>query len=303
MFEDSYNEHMEVCIEYKFLMFLEESNRLFDIRRSKACSPHEFIRRMIFNLKKICYWLKNSCGENIILLNGVDILKKQRLHSDEKSSEVSSGENNITVVETKKSQDSLIDILRKSAEKDKSLIRNFNKTPDPLLERLKYSSSERSFRTSTPSDTPLNKSFSEDENLSKAIDILKQKPKPALSVFQRIATSSEEEEKENSKAQYHIFQKAPIFQKAQILPVSTTEPFAPVYPKITFSAQCNQCNTKFSSIGELEDHNSKYHNKFSNENVDNHKKIIALFEDDDLTVGNTSNGTVSSKLDGIVDLF
>ncbi|KAL5284583.1 hypothetical protein ACFFRR_006715 [Megaselia abdita] len=319
MFEDSYNEHMEVCIEYKFLTFLEESNRLFDIRRNKVCSPHEFIRRMIFNLKKICNWLKNSCGENIILLNGVsDILKKQRLHSDEKSSEVSSGENCITVIEKKRvssvedSSNSLIDILRKSAEGDTSLIRNFNKTPDPLIDFLKNSSSDGILKTSTPTDSPLK------DKISKKLDSRKQKSMHLTNIFERIATSSEEEEKENcihklahttpiTHVSHSSQMKAPIFQKAQILPVPTTEPFAPVYPKINFSAKCNQCETKFSSIGELEEHNSKFHNKFSHENIENHKKIIALFEEtDDLNIHDTLNGScksVSSKLDGLVDLF
>lgn len=286
MFEDSYNEHMEVCIEYKFLTFLEESNRLFDIRKSKACSPHEFIRRMIFNLKKICNWLKNSCGENI-MLNGVEILKKQRLHSDEKSSEVSSGENCVTIIEKKPastSSDSILEILRKSAEGDTSLIRNFNKTPDPLIDILKNSSSDVILKTSTPLDPHPNK-----DKICKKLDFRKQK----LNIFERITTSSEEEEKEN-----HVHR---VVQKAQILPVSTTEPFAPVYPKINFSAQCNQCKTKFSSIGELEEHNSKYHNKFSNENMENHKKIIALFEENDDS--NIHDKSISSRLDGLVDLF
>lgn len=295
MFAESYNEHLDVCIEFKFLTFLEEANRLQDIRKNKACSPHEFIRRMIFNLKKICHWLRHSCGENIILLSGMDILKKQRLLSDEKSSEVSSVENCITVIEKKATSSSedttLINILRKSAEGDASLIRNFNKTPDPLLDLLKNTSSEAHFRTSTPSKPTPNK-----DKMSKKLDFRKQKP----SIFQRIATSSEEEEKENC-----VHKKVPVCQKAQILPVHTTEPFAPVYPKISFSAQCRICKTKFSSIGELEEHNSKYHNKFSHESLENHKKIIALFEEID-DFDDTLNGTsksISSKLDGIVDLF
>lgn len=297
MFEESYNEHLEVCIEFKFLMFLEEATRLYDLRKNKACSPHEFIRRMIFNLKKICSWLKHSCGENIILLSEMDILKKQRLLSDEKSSEASSVENCITVIEKKHNSSSedttLIDILRKSAEGDASLIRNFNKTPDPLLDFLKNASSEVPFKTSTPSKPTTNK-----EKISKKLDFRKQKP----NVFQRITTSSEEEEKESC-----VHKKVPVCQKAQILPVHTTEPFAPDYPKISFSAQCRICKTKFSSIGELEEHNSKYHNKFTSESLENHKKIIALFEDiDDFDSGDTLTGCskpISSKLDGIVDLY
>lgn len=159
MFEESYKEHMDMCIEYKFLLFIEEINRLLDIRRSKAVSPHEFIRRMIFCLRKTCQWLKSSCGEILLpdlLVNGE---AKKRLDSDGKNStaEISSGgnsdettekfaqEGNKTVIERKTS---LADILKQDAE---SLIvpiksEDDSKANDPYLQFFKANA----FNKSTP---------------------------------------------------------------------------------------------------------------------------------------------------------
>lgn len=67
MFEDSHNEHMSTCIEYKFLTYIEELNKLLYIRRNKVVSPHEFVRRMIFALRKICEWLKLANCADILL--------------------------------------------------------------------------------------------------------------------------------------------------------------------------------------------------------------------------------------------
>lgn len=67
MFEDSHNEHMSSCIEYKFLTYIEELNKILYKRRNKVVSPHEFVRRMIFALRKICEWLKQAnCGDILL---------------------------------------------------------------------------------------------------------------------------------------------------------------------------------------------------------------------------------------------
>ncbi|XP_053959537.1 uncharacterized protein LOC128864073 [Anastrepha ludens] len=105
MFEDSYNEHMSTCIEYKFLTYIEEINRLLDIRRSKAISPHEFVRRMIFCIRKTCEWLKKAnCGDMLLpdlVQNGSNAEEKSkcRLESECKSSAASSGDQKQTTAQ------------------------------------------------------------------------------------------------------------------------------------------------------------------------------------------------------------
>ncbi|XP_065357699.1 uncharacterized protein LOC135951881 [Calliphora vicina] len=98
MFEESFGEHIKSCIEYKFATFLEEMNNLLYIRRTKEISPHEFIRRMIFSLRKTCEWLKENCIDTTLpdlLQNNqtpAAATNKQRLVSECKSTASSTEE-------------------------------------------------------------------------------------------------------------------------------------------------------------------------------------------------------------------
>lgn len=52
MFEDSYNEHIKECISLKLVSFIKEMTQLLYLRENRAVSSHEFIRRVIFGIKK-----------------------------------------------------------------------------------------------------------------------------------------------------------------------------------------------------------------------------------------------------------
>ncbi|KAL9927443.1 uncharacterized protein ACN427_000630 [Glossina fuscipes fuscipes] len=56
MFNESFEQHKNECIELRLVKFIEEVNNLNSSVRMDI-SPHEFIRRMIFALRKICEWL------------------------------------------------------------------------------------------------------------------------------------------------------------------------------------------------------------------------------------------------------
>ncbi|XP_055906248.1 uncharacterized protein LOC129941601 [Eupeodes corollae] len=200
MFEESYKEHMDMCIEYKFLLFIEEINRLLDIRRSKAVSPHEFIRRMIFCLRKTCQWLKSSCGEILLpdlLVNGE---AKKRLDSDGKNStaEISSGANsdeptekfaqegNKTVIEMNKS---LSEILKQDVDSLLVPIPGEEVKPnDPYLQFFK----NNAFSKSTPERSTTDKNSLLCQNITTTTttttdesDSLN-KPRPAGGKFENI---------------------------------------------------------------------------------------------------------------------
>ncbi|XP_068144123.1 uncharacterized protein [Drosophila tropicalis] len=66
MFEESYQKHLDNCVEYQFVVFVTEMTKLLDIRRHKMVSPHEFIRRMIFALRKICSWLEEHSIDTML---------------------------------------------------------------------------------------------------------------------------------------------------------------------------------------------------------------------------------------------
>ncbi|XP_037958988.1 uncharacterized protein LOC119688380 isoform X2 [Teleopsis dalmanni] len=98
MFEESYKEHVRTCIEMQFLEYIETLNRLLEIRKTKTISPHEFIRRVIFYMRRTCNWVKANYNEGSIpnvseLNNFVDLIGAE---SDGKSSAyTSSGEQKV----------------------------------------------------------------------------------------------------------------------------------------------------------------------------------------------------------------
>lgn len=52
MFEESYNEHIRDCIQHKLVGFIREAIQLMKLKDNRSISSHEFIRRVIFSIKK-----------------------------------------------------------------------------------------------------------------------------------------------------------------------------------------------------------------------------------------------------------
>lgn len=73
MFEDSYNEHIKDCIQLKLAGFIREVAQLLNIKENRCISSHEFIRRVIFSIKKcvqtlVDYDKDKSATEPLVLL-------------------------------------------------------------------------------------------------------------------------------------------------------------------------------------------------------------------------------------------
>lgn len=64
MFEESYDEHIRDCIQATLQLFTKQITNLTELKESKEISPHEFIRRMIYCLKKNAQTL-NEYSEDI----------------------------------------------------------------------------------------------------------------------------------------------------------------------------------------------------------------------------------------------
>lgn len=64
MFEESYEEHIKVCIQATLQLFTNQITNLTELKENKEISPHEFIRRMIYCLKKNAQTL-NEYSEDI----------------------------------------------------------------------------------------------------------------------------------------------------------------------------------------------------------------------------------------------
>lgn len=61
MLKDTFEQHLKDCIELKLLKFITEGYQLLSMRKSRTLSANEFVRRIIFSLKKtvksltLCY--------------------------------------------------------------------------------------------------------------------------------------------------------------------------------------------------------------------------------------------------------
>lgn len=64
MFEESYNDHVRDCIQHKLVGFIREAMQLLTLKDSRSISSHEFIRRVIFSIKKSVNTLVNY-DENV----------------------------------------------------------------------------------------------------------------------------------------------------------------------------------------------------------------------------------------------
>lgn len=52
MLKETFEQHLKDCIELKLLRFMTEGNQLLAMRKSRTLSANEFVRRIIFSLKK-----------------------------------------------------------------------------------------------------------------------------------------------------------------------------------------------------------------------------------------------------------
>ncbi|KAI8125113.1 hypothetical protein FF38_06819 [Lucilia cuprina] len=330
MFEESFGEHIKTCIEYKFATFLEEMNNLLFIRRAKEISPHEFIRRMIFSLRKTCEWLKENCIDTTLpdLLqnnktSAVAATNKQRLFSETKSTgssiedqqllnKIGYSKLNKTILGTSSpilmakpavnvrstpinmSNNILHEIERSESRNSQKLIL---KKPIPILATSSAINTINNLQTTTSQDSERLAFMEKLQNAAKPIvaptigattpvkPILQLKtnntPTPLISVRQDLLANT-------NTAIRHT---SPLLE---LLQSSTSH--NSTTPVINPCARCPQCNLYFETLDALEIHNAMQHNSLTtassscvpstqsqdDDDLDSeHKRIIALFEDDD----------------------
>ncbi|KAH8377210.1 hypothetical protein KR093_004152 [Drosophila rubida] len=253
MHEDTHQLHLENCVEFQFFNFAAEVNRLLDIKQQKMVSPHEFIRRMIFALHKICTWLQEHSIDSQLAdkLNQVKITNG----TSEKAAEVAAP---ATAVKTSSSQ--WVDDT--SFPSSLLKLNSGNKTPITMENNVLYAI-ERS----------------ESRNSQKSANQVVKKPIP----IRCTATA-------NESAPLLHEERASFLEKLQRATVTPQDSPVPAVSTLLLplsAARCNQCNLMFDSVSELEIHNVRHHNGQSNANALNAKdddaqrrRIIALFEDD-----------------------
>ncbi|XP_058828765.1 uncharacterized protein LOC131688492 [Topomyia yanbarensis] len=65
MFDDSLNEHLEECLQFKLIKFIREVYHLLFLKENRSISSFEFIRRVVFSIRKSAQQISNVDGENV----------------------------------------------------------------------------------------------------------------------------------------------------------------------------------------------------------------------------------------------
>ncbi|KAM7354224.1 uncharacterized protein ACRADG_005970 [Cochliomyia hominivorax] len=331
MFEESFSEHIKTCIEYKFATFLDEMNNLLYIRRAKEISPHEFIRRMIFSLRKTCEWLKENCIDMTLpdLLqnnqtSSTNAANKERLISEASSTEpeqftqkvchnklnktliatsspllaprssiirntpINMSNNILHEIERSESRNSQNMILKKPIPilATSSTINTINNLQTPNMpytsqdsERLAFMEKLQNAAKPTVANTTVTTPVKPILQLTK-----NNTPTPLISVRQDLLDTIT-----TNTSNTHTSPLLELLHQSISSHNSTT-------PIVNPCARCPQCNLYFDTLDSLEIHNATQHNNLTSatcvatstepqtqDELDSeHKRIIALFEDDDM---------------------
>ncbi|CAD6999673.1 unnamed protein product [Ceratitis capitata] len=264
-------------------------NKLLQIRRSKESSPHEFVRRMIFAIRKTCEWLKEANCADMLLPdlvnngNGADDKSKEILEAECKSSAA-------TLCDQKRTKLQLID---NEELQDNNLINKENtvrsRTPITISNNILYEIERSQSRTSkTVTNIEPEKKLVEKKptalmgvvdstntkaaissSLLKAKLIQQMDTAERLTFLQKLQQAASQSPKTSNTMQ-------PTSEAASIhwasnntnnqLPTSSSTttpksiPITPLHRSLSFSARCNPCNHIFETLAELEIHNAMYHN-------------------------------------------
>lgn len=314
MTEDSFMEHQNQCIELKFLLLIEEINRLLNIRRSKTISPHEFIRRMIFSLKRINQWLNtiDSSANTTTTTPTIDKLNdttsnnsnndpKKLLNVNDKDDKVMkiNNQNNLTDLEKTKGAISKLSQNIHNSNEIKNHQKNDDNDNNILLKllRKKIDNDENSKMYNATTAITTNIKSPSISSSSLLNNLLNHKEK-SLNLSPIINLNPNNYELNDNDKITSIGK-----NNQQLLKLHHFQTISS--PPIRFSAHCNTCDIIFNSVDSLEQHNLKYHNnKYhqnqnynhcqannGNKNNQNHKNIIDLFEDN------------SNNIEGTVDLM
>ncbi|XP_017860439.1 PREDICTED: uncharacterized protein LOC108612060 isoform X1 [Drosophila arizonae] len=262
MHEDSHKLHLDNCVEFQFFNFIDELNRLQEIKRQKMVSPHEFIRRMIFALHKTCTWLQEHSIDSELAekLNQVKITNGSSSSSADKADK--------------------IEPIKESVPKASTCWDSYPSSNDDGI----FGSSLLKFKSgcNTPITAENNVLYaierSESRNSQNTPNPVVKKPIPIRCTGPPAATVTASPLHEE-RARATFLEK---LQRATGTPQHLQSP-VPITP--TSAARCCQCNLIFTAVSELEIHNVMHHNGQCNggnalDEEAQRRRIIALFEDD-----------------------
>lgn len=245
MLKESFEQHLKECIELKLNKFVTEGYQLLSMRKSRALSANEFVRRMIFALKKVVKSLA-SCHKEVTDGPVIDdkLTKKMNLF-----------DLTVDTVKAKKPLNNGIDPTQLSSiplpsnssfggtdetdQNNRHLLNLLEGKPNVCIQKNFLESNQATAIDPTEiylskNRESVNHSKAKDENDSRSFS-----PKPST---------------------------APMRTKQRRPPIETT----------VIVAQCSQCCESFSSLQQFEEHIRNFHNSRATSSPINGVSYIAF---------------------------
>lgn len=127
MLKESFEQHLKECIELKLLVFITESHQLLTIRKAKSLSAHEFVRRMIFSLKKMIKSLALCYKE---VADVPDDMKNTKVTDDIR--------NNLLSIKDNWNNSNDLDVAVLAAEPNKNYLNLLEGKPNVLIKKNQF---------------------------------------------------------------------------------------------------------------------------------------------------------------------
>lgn len=239
MLKESFEQHLKECIELKFNKFVIEGHHLLTMRKSRTLSANEFVRRMIFGLKKMVKSLA-SCYK-----------------------EVSDGPS--TISDDKLAKKSNLFDLTIDADKSISSLNN-GIQQIAFTERMEHNSRHLLNLLEGKPNICIQKNVLENNRHNATTNIDHSALQSNLELNDKQETISYSNAFNEHDGTYHVRQlhqiKPPKPSTGSPLPIQVKQELKSPEATVTV-AQCSQCCESFTSLQQFEEHTRDVHNSRS----------------------------------------
>lgn len=264
MLKETFDQHLKECIELKLLTFITEGYQLLMIRKVRTLSANDFVRRVIFSLKKLVKSLTLCHNEIVDLSSQPDDknVKKSRFFDvagDIAKATVGNVKNNLNNVDVNDGNYHTLNGSHIDGEQNKHFLNLLEGKPNVLIQKNHLN--ETMFLNSSLDElSPLSETMSPISGIipndhstpSNKISFNKNRELPLKrTIFNNISNNSNDNGSINGKNKLRNYFELDPNNPARIRRAT---------PVDTVIAQCSPCSESFTSLQLFENHNRQYHN-------------------------------------------
>lgn len=256
MLKETFDQHLKECIELKLLTFITEGYQLLMIRRARTLSANDFVRRVIFSLKKLVKSLTFCYNEIVDVSQQDDKNVKKSKFSDVAGdiAKVTIGniKNNLNNVDGGDSYPNSSE-THFDGEQSRNFLNLLEGKPNVLIQKNHLNQTMFSNLPTMDGVSPLRDVtppiISSDHSMSSnKISFNKNRQLPSKRTILNNNSNDNGISGKNKLKNYFELDPSNPARVRRATPVETV------------IAQCSPCSESFTSLQLFEDHNRQYHN-------------------------------------------